>query len=73
LPLYGVLLGALLGAPRFLYRSIKDRNLTLRPGRKALIVGAGQAGELLVRDLLRDPARHYDPVACVDDDATKRG
>jgi len=73
LPLYGVLLGALLGGPRFLYRSIKDRNLTLRPGRKALIVGAGQAGELLVRDLLRDPARHYDPVAFVDDDATKRG
>ncbi len=73
LPLYGVLLGALLGGPRFAYRWLKDRHLSLPSGRKVLIVGAGRAAELLVRDLLRDPQRHFDPVAFVDDDRGKRG
>lgn len=38
-----------------------------------LVVGAGSAGEMLVRDLLRDPERAYLPLAFVDDDASKRG
>jgi FlaA1/EpsC-like NDP-sugar epimerase len=38
-----------------------------------LIVGAGQAGEMLVRDLLRDPQHGYRPVAFVDDAPSKRG
>ncbi len=68
----GLLLVLLLGGPRFAYRWIKDRHLHAKSGRKVLIVGAGQAGEMLVRDLLRDPDHVYQPVAFVDDDPGKR-
>jgi len=68
----GILLVLLLGGPRFVYRWIKDRHLYGQVGKKVLIVGAGRAGEMLVRDLLRDPDRTYQPAAFVDDDAGKR-
>ena len=68
----GLLLVLLLGGPRFVYRWIKDRHLYGKSGRKVLIVGAGRAGEMLARDLLRDPDRTYQPVAFVDDDPGKR-
>lgn len=71
--IYGLLLLGLVGGPRFLYRSIKDRKLYNGEGKKALIVGAGRAGEMLVRDLLRDRNREYEPAAFVDDDPKKRG
>ena len=69
----GVLLIFLLGGPRFIYRLLKDRHLYNGSAKKVLIVGAGQAGEMLVRDLLRDPARAYLPVAFVDDNSGKLG
>lgn len=72
-PIYGLLLLMLVGGPRFVYRWIKDRRLYVGVVKRALIVGAGRAGEMLVRDLLRDPAREYDPVGFVDDDVKKRG
>ncbi len=67
-----ILLVLLLGGPRFIYRWLKDRHLYGQVGKKVLIVGAGRAGEMLVRDLLRDPDRTYQPAAFVDDDAKKR-
>ena len=36
-------------------------------------MGAGSAGEMLVRDLMRDRQRAYVPVAFVDDDPAKKG
>lgn len=43
-------------------------------GRRALIVGAGEAGNLVVREMLRHPdAAHLTPVAIVDDDPGKHG
>jgi FlaA1/EpsC-like NDP-sugar epimerase len=44
-----------------------------QPRRKILIVGAGNAAETLVRDILRSHASRYDVVGFVDDDATKMG
>ncbi|MBM4200458.1 MAG: polysaccharide biosynthesis protein [Gammaproteobacteria bacterium] len=73
LPLYIVLLTLMLSSPRLLYRIWKDRSTSLRDGERALIVGAGNAGEALVRDLLRDRDSKYLPVAFVDDDPNKRG
>jgi FlaA1/EpsC-like NDP-sugar epimerase len=73
LPLSALLLMFLLGGPRFLYRWLKDRRLYDLPGKKALIVGAGRAGEMLARDLLRDRQAQYQPVGFVDDDARQRG
>jgi FlaA1/EpsC-like NDP-sugar epimerase len=79
----GILLVLLLGGPRFLYRWYKDRNLYhwIQQGsldangaiKNALIVGAGKAGEMLVRDLLREQSGPYYPVAFVDDNSNKIG
>ena len=71
--LYGLLLIGLLGGPRFAYRLWKDWRHYRRPGKNVLIVGAGRAGEMLVRDLLRDSDRGYTPVGFVDDDPIKHG
>ena len=59
--------------PRLIYRIWKDRGAPLSAGRRALIVGAGKAGEMLVRDLLRAPGTEFAPVAFVDDDPKKKG
>ncbi len=72
-PLYAVLLTLLLGGPRLFYRWLKDRRLYLGEGQRVLIAGAGRAGEMLVRDLLRDPGRSLTPIGFVDDDRRKRG
>ncbi len=72
LPLYVVLLGLLLCSPRFLYRSWKDSRQYERVGSRALIIGAGMAGEMLVRDLLRELDSEFIPVGFVDDDIGKR-
>jgi FlaA1/EpsC-like NDP-sugar epimerase len=73
LVLYPVVLTALLGMPRLLYRSWKDHGLarTDKAALRVLILGAGQAGEALVRDLRRAGA--YQPVGFLDDAAKLRG
>ena len=72
IPLYCVVLLLLLCTPRFLYRAWKDRYRIGNDGARALVVGAGRAGEMLVRDLLREPGSAFCPVAFVDDDKKKR-
>ncbi len=42
-------------------------------GKRALIVGAGQAGEMLARDMLRQSEPQFHPVGFVDDDRHKKG
>jgi len=71
--LYPFVLTALLGLPRLLYRIWKDHQLgrTGQAGLRVLILGAGQAGEALVRDLRRAGA--YTPVGFLDDAAGLRG
>ena len=58
---------------RLVYRLFKDRRLQLhrRDGKRTLLVGAGQAGDLLLRDLLS--RQEYQPMAFVDDDPRKQG
>jgi len=73
LVLHGVFLGLLLGLPRVLYRLVKDRHIASLEQKKVLIVGAGQAGEMLVRDMLRASPREYEPMAFIDDDPQKQG
>lgn len=68
-----LLLVFLLGGPRFIYRSFKDRYLYRTGTKKVLIVGAGQAGEMLARDLVRNQQNQYLPAAFVDDDKRKWG
>jgi FlaA1/EpsC-like NDP-sugar epimerase len=71
-PLYMFLLLLLLSVPRMCYRFWKENVLMERTGKRALIVGAGTAGDMLVRDLLGERNSGYVPVAFVDDAAHKR-
>ncbi|QGU31957.1 polysaccharide biosynthesis protein [Thermochromatium tepidum] len=63
----------LLTGPRLLYRWLKDQRFNLSSGQRVLIVGADRAGDLLARDLLRDPSRAYFPVGFVDDTLRRQG
>jgi len=73
LVLYPLLLLLLLGAPRLIYRWSKDHRLAMDSGTRVLIVGAGRAGEMLARDLLRPSSNAYQPVAFVDDKSRRHG
>ncbi len=63
----------LLAGPRVLYRWLKDHRLNLSAGQRVLIVGAGRAGEMLARDMRRDPQGAYFPVGFVDDKLRRQG
>ncbi|MDD2761369.1 MAG: polysaccharide biosynthesis protein, partial [Methylomonas sp.] len=71
LPLYMLILLALLCIPRFVYRFWKERAFVERLGQRALIVGAGSAGEMLARDLISNSDSGYIPVAFADDNPGK--
>jgi FlaA1/EpsC-like NDP-sugar epimerase len=74
LPLYCILLATMLCGARLAWRQYWDRkNRRGDPDeiKRVLIVGAGQAGEGLVRDLKR--TQSYVPVGLVDDNLNKRG
>lgn len=68
LALYVPTLVMLLSAPRVLYRAWKDRRLAAdldQPRSRVLVLGAGAAGEALVRDMRRDG--RYRPIGFLDD------
>jgi len=71
--LYPLLLMLFLAVPRMLYRWFKDHHLQLErfERKRALVVGAGRAGELLVRELLKEGP--YNPVAFLDDAVRRQG
>src|SRR3989344_3968967 len=73
LPLYTLLLISLWGGSRFLYRWLKERHVSSQDAKRVLIIGAGRAGESLVRDLLRQTPRRLKPVAFLDDNLNRRG
>jgi FlaA1/EpsC-like NDP-sugar epimerase len=70
-PLYVLILFSLLSIPRLVYRFLKEQTFAERIGRRALIVGAGSAGEMLVRDLLANIDSDYVPIIFVDDNHGK--
>lgn len=72
-PLYVLLLIVFLGGSRLFYRLSKNKFRNISEFERVLIIGAGQAGEGLVRDFLRDINSKYKPIAFVDDDEKKIG
>jgi FlaA1/EpsC-like NDP-sugar epimerase len=69
-----LLLGFVAGV-RLLARTILERpgpRAIVARGKEALVVGAGDAGQLIVREMLRSPALGYTPIGIVDDDPRKR-
>jgi len=72
-PLHGVFLVGLLIGTRILYRLFRDRQISRGEGKRVLIVGAGAAGDMLLKDLGRNHEIHYDIVGFIDDDQAKKG
>jgi FlaA1/EpsC-like NDP-sugar epimerase len=67
---------AFLGGARLLARSVHDRPIrgfrARKGAREVLIVGAGDGGRLVVREILRNRELGLRPVGFVDDDPAKR-
>lgn len=74
LVMYPVVLVVFLGVPRLAYRYWKDSRLDLTrgvPAKRVLVLGAGRAGETLIRELLHE--NRYRPVGILDDNPSLRG
>ena len=65
------------GGARFLVRAVRDRPPRgfhpAKDARDVLIVGAGSGGQLILREVLRNPGLGYRPVGFVDDNPRMRG
>ena len=72
-PLHGLFLIGLLIGTRIVYRLFRDNQVRRGKGKRILIVGAGAAGDMLLKDIRRNRELDYDIVGFVDDDPTKKG
>jgi FlaA1/EpsC-like NDP-sugar epimerase len=74
-----MLLLGMLGGPRFIYRALKDRSLSWTMSFKettkipVLIIGATNNAERFIRDMMRDAAAPYRPVAILDETGNHKG
>ncbi|TMK78929.1 MAG: polysaccharide biosynthesis protein [Actinobacteria bacterium] len=70
-----LLLLALVAGSRLLARTIFERpgaaSLVAR-GKEVIVVGAGDAGQLVIREMLKSRALGYTPIGLVDDDPRKK-
>jgi FlaA1/EpsC-like NDP-sugar epimerase len=70
-----VLLLALVTGTRLLARTLMERpgrqQLVTR-GKEVLVVGAGDAGQLIVKEILKNRSLGYTPIGLVDDDVRKK-
>jgi FlaA1/EpsC-like NDP-sugar epimerase len=71
----GLLTLALVAGSRMLARTIierpQSRSIVAR-GREVILVGAGDAAQLMLKEMLRTPALGYTPIGLVDDDPRKK-
>ncbi len=71
---------ALIGGLRFVFRWIAETSSTADDGRGGylrrkkwvLVIGAGDAGAMVVRELLKNPQLNIKPIGFLDDDPTKQ-
>jgi len=71
-----VLLLAFVGGARMLARTLLERPMArdiVARGKEVIVVGAGDAGHLIVKEMLRQPSLGYTPIGLVDDDPKTRG
>jgi len=69
------LLFAFVAASRLVWRIYRETRVvpSLRKGKRTLIIGAGDAGNLLLREIRKQASSPYNVVGFVDDDPGKRG
>jgi FlaA1/EpsC-like NDP-sugar epimerase len=70
-----LLLLAFVAGTRLLARTLIERPQSglVAHGKEVQIVGAGDAGQLMVREMQRNRQLHFTPIGFVDDDPRKRG
>jgi FlaA1/EpsC-like NDP-sugar epimerase len=68
----GLLGGARWGVQRVFERPLRGLH-SRRDARDVLIVGAGEGGQLVLREMVRNPQLGYRPVGFVDDEPRKQG
>src|SRR3990167_3545280 len=74
LVLHALLLLVMTGGARAFYRRLIEKlNQTAINKHRGLIIGAGNAGEGIIRDILRNKHLGYEPVAILDDARNKQG
>jgi FlaA1/EpsC-like NDP-sugar epimerase len=69
-----LLLLAFVAGTRLLARSLIERPRTglVARGKEVIVVGAGDAGQLLIREMQRNRQLHYTPIGLIDDDPRKK-
>lgn len=73
LGLFCVLAIFLLSGSRITYRWIKETKLLSRTGTRVLVIGAGDAGESILRELKRKSSKDFRPIGILDDNPAKVG
>jgi FlaA1/EpsC-like NDP-sugar epimerase len=66
----------MIGGSRFLVRTIVEKPIRghrLATGREVLIIGAGDGGQMVAREMLRNPELGESPIGFIDDDPRKQG
>jgi FlaA1/EpsC-like NDP-sugar epimerase len=65
---------ALITGSRLLARTLMERPASglVARGKQVLVVGAGDAGQLVIRELQRNPQLGYTPIGLIDDDRRKK-
>ncbi|HWN22956.1 MAG TPA: nucleoside-diphosphate sugar epimerase/dehydratase [Gaiellaceae bacterium] len=66
---------AFVAASRMLARTIIERPQTsalVARGKEVIVAGAGDAAQLMVKEMLRTPAMGYTPIGLIDDDPRKK-
>lgn len=63
----------LLSGSRLSYRWYKDNRKIFKTGQRILVIGAGTAGESILRELKRKTYKDYLPIGLIDDDPGKLG
>src|SRR5213080_2199384 len=70
-----LILLALVAGTRLIARSLIERpgaaSLVAR-GKEVIVVGAGDAAQLVIREMLKSPALGYTPIGLIDDDPRKK-
>jgi FlaA1/EpsC-like NDP-sugar epimerase len=73
---FGILI---VGGLRFAIRTLREVSIqnafpeSAGPRRRLLVIGAGDAGEMLMREIVRIYARRYEPIGFLDDNTSKHG
>ena len=58
---------------KFLFQNPFSKRRTIRPQKRLLIIGAGDAGEKMLREIRDNPRLNYEVVGFLDDDPKKKG